>query len=100
MEYKKIEHLIYNQNLVNREDFNTKKEYNLELDKMLIDNLQKCIEKKIPLEMDELDLSKIYKTYLKLIKNNYPLEKDFLSNVANLATNKIDYLSVIREITE
>ena len=45
MEYKKIENLVYNNNLIKREDYRTKKEYDMKLDTMLIDNLNKCIEK-------------------------------------------------------
>ena len=51
---------------------------------MLIDNLNKCIEKKIPIEMDENDLTKIYKTYLKLVKNNYVIDSDFIKKIINL----------------
>ena len=64
MEYKKIENLVYNNNLIKRGNYNTKKEYDLKLDTMLIDNLKKCIEKKITINMDENDLAKIYKVYL------------------------------------
>lgn len=100
MEYRKIEHLVYNQNLINPSEFDTRKEYMLRLDKMLIDNLQKCIDKHIPIEMNEIEFSKIYKVYLKLIKNNYPLQKDFLINLANLSVKKLDYLGIIQEICE
>ncbi len=68
MEYKKIENLVYNNNLIKRENYRTKKEYDMKLDTMLIDNLNKCIEKKVSLNMTEKDLIKIYKIYLKLNK--------------------------------
>ena len=100
MEYKKIEHLVYNQNLINPQDFYTRKDYRLKLDKMLIDNLQKCIDKKLPIEIDELDFVKVYKTYLKLIKNNYSINKNFILDLSNLSTKKLDYLGIIQEITE
>lgn len=100
MEYKKIEHLVYNQNLINPQDFYTRKDYKLKLDKMLIDNLQKCIDKKLPIEIDELDFVKVYKTYLKLIKNNYSINKNFILDLSNLSTKKLDYLGIIQEITE
>lgn len=100
MEYKKIERLVYNQNLINPQTFNTRKEYTLRLDKMLIDNLQKCIDKNVPIEMDEIDFSKIYKTYLKLLKNNYPINADFIIKLSNLSVKKLDYLGIIQEICE
>ncbi len=100
MEYKKIEKLVYNNNLVKRENYKTKKEYDLKLDSMLIDNLNKCIEKKIPIEMDENDLTKIYKTYLKLVKNNYVIDSDFIKKIINLSEKKLDFFDVISNITE
>ena len=48
MEYKKIEKLVYNNNLIKRENYKTKKEYDLKLDSLLIENLQKCIDKQVP----------------------------------------------------
>ena len=100
MEYKKIEQLIYNNNLINRDNFKTRGDYNLEVDKLLINNLKKCISKKIPLDMDELDFVKIYRTYLKLIRKNYPIDNDFILKIANLSTKELDYLGIIQEITE
>ena len=100
MEYKKIENLIYHQNLIDRFLFKNSKEYNLRLDKMLIDNLQKCIDNKIPLDINELELSKVYKTYLKLLKNKYEIDNNFIINLCNLSTKKLDYLGIIQEITE
>ena len=100
MEYKKIEHLVYNQNLINPQLFDSRKEYKLRLDKMLIDNLQKCIDKKIPVEMDEIDFSKIYKTYLRLIKNNFSIDKDFIIDLSHLSVKKLDYIGIIQEICE
>ena len=100
MEYKKIEHLIYNNNLINREDYKRKSDYDLEIDKLLIENLKKCIEKKLPIEMDELDFASVYKKYLKLLKNNYKIDTNFIVNFANLATKDLDYLGIIHEITE
>ena len=100
MEYKKIENLVYKNNLVNRNSFNSNKEYNLKLDSLLIENLLKCIEKKIPIEMDEKDLTKIYKIYLKLIKNNYNIDNDFINNLLNISTNKLDFFEIIENITE
>ena len=99
MEYRKIENLVYNQNLIDKELYN-RKEYLLKLDEMLIENLQKCIDKQIPLEINEEELSKIYKVYLKLKKNNYQIENNFIINLANLSSKKIDYFALIREITE
>ena len=64
MEYKKIENLVYKNNLIKRENYRTKKEYDLKLDTMLIESLNKCIEKNITIKMDENDLAKIYFVYL------------------------------------
>ena len=100
MEYRKIEQLVYNNNLINRENFKSRFEYNTEVEKLLICNLKKCIDKKIPLDMDELDFVKIYKIYMKLLKKKYPIEKDFIFNIADLSTKKLDYLGIIQEITE
>ena len=100
MEYKKIENLVYQNNLIDRTMCKTKKEYDLKLDIMLVENLKKCIDRKLPLEMDEKDLTKIYKTYLKLVKNNYDINKMFITEIANLSTKKLDYLEVINNITE
>ena len=100
MEYKKIENLVYKNNLVKRENYKTKKEYDLKLDTMLIDNLNRCIEKKIPIEMNENDLIKIYKVYLKLLKNNYNISNDFIKNILDLSENKIDFYDVIDSIIE
>lgn len=100
MEFKKIEHLIYNQNLINPNDFYSRKEYKLKLDSMLINNLQKCIDNNISIDMDELDLSKIYKVYLRLIKNNYDINNNFIKDLSKLSKKKLDYMSVIQEITE
>ena len=98
MEYKKIENLVYKQNLINESDFNSKKEYLIELDKMLIDNLKKCIEKGITLDINEKDLCKIYKIYLKLKKEGYNVEDDFIIKLIDLAEKKINYLSIIDKI--
>ena len=100
MEYKKIERLAYNQNLIAREDYKTKKEYDLEIDKILVINLLKCIEKKIPIEMNEMEFVKIYKIYLKLLKNKYPIKKEFIFDIANLSVKNLDYMGIIQEITE
>ena len=100
MEFKKIEHLIYNQNLINPNDFYSRKEYKLKLDSILINNLQKCIDNNISIDMDELDLSKIYKVYLRLIKNNYDINNNFIKDLSKLSKKKLDYMSVIQEITE
>ena len=100
MEYKKIENLVYQQNLLDRFLFKNSKEYNLKLDKMLIDNLQKCIDNSIPIDINETELSKVYKIYLKLIKNNYNIDDKFIINLCNLSTKKLDYLGTIQEITE
>lgn len=100
MEYKKIENLVYKQNLIDRYLFRSSKEYSLELDKMLVNNLQKCIDKKVPIEINEEELSKVYKIYLKLIKNNYKIDNNFIINLANLSSKKLDYLAIIQEITE
>ena len=92
MEYKKIENLVYKNNLINREDYQTKKEYDLKLDTLLVENLKKCIDKKIPIEMDENDLTKVYKVYLKLIKNNYDINDNFINDLINISANKLDCL--------
>lgn len=100
MEYRKIENLVYNNSLINIHNFKNKKEYNLKLDSLLIENLKKCIEKKIPIEMNENDLTKIYKIYLKLIKNNYPINNTFINDLLDVSTNKLDYFELIENITE
>ena len=100
MEYKKIEHLVYNQNLINPQDFYSRKEYKLKLDKMLIDNLQKCIDRQVPVEIDELEFAKVYKIYLKLLKNKYIENDHFITNLSNITAKKLDYLGIIQEITE
>ena len=100
MEYKKIENLVYNNNLIVRENFKTKKEYDLKLDSLLIENLQKCIDKQVPLEIDENDLTKIYKVYLRLVKNNYNINSSFLSDLINLSPKKLDFFEIISNITE
>lgn len=100
MEYKKIKNLVYNNNLINRNNYVKKSEYDLALEKLLIQNLNKCIENKVPLEIDEIEFSNVYKIYLKLLKKNYEIDKDFIFNLANIATKKLDYLGIIHEITE
>lgn len=100
MEYKKIEHLVYNNNLINRNNYRLKWQYDLAVDKLLIENLEKCIKKNLALEMDELDFVKIYKLYLKMLKYKVPIEKNFIFEIANLSTKKLDYLGIIQEITE
>ncbi len=100
MEYRKIENLVYKQNLLDKFLFKNSKEYNLKLDKMLIDNLQKCIDNNIPIDINEIELSKVYKTYLKLIRNKYTIDDKFIINLCNLSTKKLDYLGLIHEITE
>ena len=100
MEYKKIENLVYKNNLIVRENYKTKKEYDLKLDSLLIENLQKCIDKKVPLEIDENDLTKIYKVYLRLIKNNYTINSSFLSDLISLSPKKLDFFVIISNITE
>ncbi len=100
MEYKKIEKLVYNNNLIKRENYKTKKEYDLKLDSMIIDNLNKCIEKKVPIQMDENDLTKIYKIYLKLVKNHYQIDNDFIKNIIDLSETKLDFFDIINSITE
>ena len=100
MEYKKIEQLVYNNSLIDRNDFKSRYAYNLEMDKLIIENLIRCINKNVKLEMDETEFARIYKIYLKLIRRNYPISVDFIYNVANLSTKKLDYLGIIQEITE
>ncbi len=100
MEYKKIEQLVYNNNLINKKDFKSYWDYNLEVDKLLINNLERCIEKNVPLEIDELDFVKVYKKYLKLLKKNYPINKDFIFNLAKISVKDLDYFGIIQEITE
>ena len=100
MEYKKIENLVYKNNLILRENYKTKKEYDLKLDSLLIENLQKCIDKHVPLDFDENDLTKIYKVYLKLVKNNYNINSSFLSDLINISSKKLDFFEIISNITE
>ena len=100
MEYKKIENLVYQNNLIKRENYSTKKEYDLKLDTMLIENLKKCIEKNITINMDENDLAKIYFVYLKLLKCNYNIDKDFIMKIIDLSERKLDYFDIIENITE
>ena len=100
MEYKKIEKLVYDNNLIKRENYKTKKEYDLKLDSMLIENLNRCIEKKVPIEMDENDLTKIYKVYLKLVKNDYSIDTDFIKKIIDLSPKKLDFFDIIANITE
>lgn len=100
MEYKKIENLVYNNNLIKRENYRNKKEYDLKLDSMLIENLNKCIEKKVSINMDENDLAKIYKVYLKLVKNNYSIDSNFINNLVELSEKKLDFFDIIENITE
>ena len=99
MEYKKIENLVYKQNLIKESDFNSKKEYLNKLDEMLIDNLKKCIEKKITLDINEKDLCKLYKIYLKLKREGYNIEDDFIFKIIDLSKKKINYISIINNIT-
>ena len=100
MEYKKIEKLVYNNNIIARENYKTKKEYDLKLDSLLIENLEKCIDKKIPIEIDENDLTKVYKIYLKLLKNNYNIDNSFINNLISLSPKKLDFYEIIENITE
>ena len=100
MEYKKIENLVYKNNLIDRNSYKNKKDYDLKLDTMLIENLKKCIDKRVPLEMDENDLTKIYKVYLKLIKNNYSISNSFINDLLDISTNKLDFFEIIDNITE
>jgi len=99
MEYKKIENLIYKSNLISRNNYSTKKEYDLKLDSMLIENLQKCIDKNVQIDMDEKDVVKIYKVYIKLLKNNYDIDKNFIHNLLNISSKKIDFFELIDDIT-
>ena len=98
MEYTKIEKLVYNNGLIKRENFKTKKEYDLKLDTMLIENLNKCIEKKVSIDMDENDLAKIYKIYLRLLKNNYDIDKNFIKNLVDLSEKPLDFFDIISSI--
>lgn len=100
MKYKKIEQLVYNNNLIDRSSFKLKWQYELEVDKLLIENLRKCIDKKVILEMDELDFVKIYKTYLKMLKYHVSIDKNFIFSIADLSSKRLDYLGIIQEITE
>ena len=98
MEYKKIENLIYKQNMIKEESFNSKKEYLNKLDEMLIENLKKCIDKKISLDISEKELCKVYKISLKLKREGYNIEDDFIFKIINLSEKKINYLSIINNI--
>lgn len=100
MEYKKIENLVYKNNLIKRENFKTKKEYDLKLDSMLIENLNRCIEKKVPLDMNEEDVTKIYKIYLKVNKNNHNIGIDFIKNLVELSSKKLDFFEIVNNITK
>ena len=98
MEYKKIENLVYKNNLIKRENYSTKKEYDLKLDSMLIENLNKCIDKKVSINMDENDLTKIYKVYLKLLKNDYKIDSNFITNLVELSEKPLDFFDIISNI--
>lgn len=98
MEYKKIENLVYKNNLIKRENYRTKKEYDLKLDTMLIENLNRCIEKKVSINMNEDDLTKIYRVYLKLLKNDYNIDANFITNLVELSENKLDFFDIISNI--
>ena len=100
MEYKKIENLVYKNNLIQRENYKSKKEYELKLDEMLINNLKKCIDRNVPLEMDENDLTKVYKIYIKLLKNNYIIDNSFINGLVNILPKKFNFYEVIENITE
>ena len=100
MEYKKIENLVYNNNLIKRENYKSKKEYDIKLDTLLIENLNKCIENKVSLNMSENDVIKIYKIYLKLNKNNHTVSFDFIKNLVELSEKKLDFYEIINSITE
>ena len=100
MEYKKIEKLVYNNNLISRKEYKTKKEYDLKIDSLLIENLKKCIDKQIPIEIDENDLTKIYKIYLRLLKNDYDINSSFISDLIKIAPKKLDFFEIINNITE
>ncbi len=100
MEYKKIENLVYKNSLIKRENFKTKKEYDLKLDSLLIENLNRCIEKKVPLDMTEEDVIKIYKIYLKVNKNNHNIGIDFIKNLIDLSEKKLDFFEIINNIIE
>ena len=98
MEYRKIENLVYKNNLIKRENYRTKKEYDLKLDTMLIENLNRCIEKKVSINMNEDDLAKIYSVYLKLLKNDYKIDANFITNLVELSEKKLDFFDVINNI--
>lgn len=100
MEYKKIENLVYKNNLIDKNKYASKKEYSLKLDTMLIENLKKCIDKKVPIDMNEKDLMKIYKIYLKLVRNNYNINNSFINDLLNISVNKLDFFEIIENITE
>ena len=100
MEYKKIENIVYKKNLIKRENYKTKKEYDLKLDTMLIKNINKCINNNDSIDMDKNDLTKIYKVYLKLIKNNYNIDKNFITDIISLSEKKLDFYDIIENITE
>ena len=100
MEYKKIEKLIYSNQIIVRENYKSKKEYDLKIDSLLIENIMKCIDKKIPIELDEYDFTKIYKVYLNLIKNNYNIDKSFINNLIELSPKKLDFFEIINNIVE
>ena len=99
MEYKKIENLVYKQNLIKENDYNSKKEYLNKLDEMLIENLKKCIDKNISLDINEKELCKVYKIYLKLKREGYNIEDDFIFKIIALSEKKINYLSIINNIS-
>lgn len=100
MEYKKIENLVYKNNLIDKSKYKNKKDYNLKLDTMLIESLKKCIDKKVPLEINENDLTKVYKVYLKLRKNNYDINSSFINDLLDISVNKLDFFEIIENITE
>ena len=100
MEYKKIEKLVYNNSIVLRQNYNTKKEYELKLDLMLINVLQKCINNNVSIELNEKEFTKIYKAYLRLLKNNYNINFSFIKNLLELLPKKLNFYDIVQNITE
>ena len=100
MEYKKIEKLVYNNNLIQRNNYKSKKEYEIKLDSMLIEVLQKCINNRVSIELNEKELTKIYKIYLKLIKNNYNISPAFIKNLIEILPRELNFYDIVQNITE
>ena len=50
--------------------------------------------------MNEEDVTKIYKIYLKVNKNNHNIGIDFIKNLVELSSKKLDFFEIVNNITE